>query len=285
MFVQSKELQVYSFVYYECVEPDLGKNIDMFDPVSTDLVLKATGVYDQTHTHSISSYTRQNAVTRTQVPIVTSSSVLGVKYRDGIMLAADNLASYGSLARFFDFNRLFSVGKYTVIGAGGDVSDFQHIQYLLDELMIDDYTTDDHHQYSPEHIYQYLGRLMYQRRSQFDPLWNSLVVGGYRDGRRFLGYVDLRGTMFEAPSIATGFGAYLAQPLLRKAVDDGGENTLTSEDAKKLLEDCMRVLYYRDARSLNKFQIARIDAEGITISSPYSIDTEWKFAENIRGYA
>ncbi len=33
-------------------------------------------------------------------PIVTGSSVVGIKYRDGVMLAADTLASYGSLARY-----------------------------------------------------------------------------------------------------------------------------------------------------------------------------------------
>ena len=102
-----------------------------------------------------------------------------------------------------------------------------------------------------------------------NPLWNTLVVGGYRNGKRFgfihpdyfacqsymsrsfLGHVDLRGTMFEASTIATGFGAHLAQPILRKAIE-GREHEITYEEAKAVMEDCMRVLYYRDARSLNK---------------------------------
>ncbi len=33
-------------------------------------------------------------------PIVTGSSVVGIKYRDGVMLAADTLGSYGNLARY-----------------------------------------------------------------------------------------------------------------------------------------------------------------------------------------
>lgn len=44
-------------------------------------------------------------------------------------------ASYGSLARFKDIQRLHAVGTHTVIGAGGDISDFQHIQHDLDSLM------------------------------------------------------------------------------------------------------------------------------------------------------
>jgi 20S proteasome alpha/beta subunit len=67
----------------------------------------------------------------------------------------------------------------------------------------------------------------------------------------FLGYVDLLGTTYSAPTLATGYGAYIAQPLLRKSVE-GREDTLTEEEAMKILEGCMKVLFYRDARSLNK---------------------------------
>ena len=63
--------------------------------------------------------------------------------------------------------------------------------------------------------------------------------------------MDLQGTSYESSTIASGYGAYIAQPLLRKAVE-GKESTLTEEEAIKLLDDCMRVLFYRDARSLNK---------------------------------
>jgi 20S proteasome subunit beta 7 len=47
------------------------------------------------------------------------------QYKGGVMIAADTLASYGSLARFKDVQRLKAVGEHTVIGAGGEFSDFQ----------------------------------------------------------------------------------------------------------------------------------------------------------------
>lgn len=75
------------------------------------------------------------SVQKTQQPIVTGTSVIGLKYKDGIMLAADNLASYGSLARFKDVERLHSIGSHTVVGAAGDMSDFQYVKHNLEELM------------------------------------------------------------------------------------------------------------------------------------------------------
>lgn len=116
-----------------------------------------------------------------------------------------------------------------------------------------------------------------------NPLWNSILVGGFKNGKRFLAYVDLLGTTYSASTLATGYGSYIAQPLLRKAVE-GNEDTLTEEQARSILTQSLRVLFYRDARSLNKYQIATINAQGTHISDPVTLDTEWSFAEGIRGY-
>jgi len=44
---------------------------------------------------------------------------------------------------------------------------------------------------------------------------------------------------------------YSASPTLRKAVE-GKEDTLTEAEARTILEDALRVLFYRDARSINQ---------------------------------
>ena len=92
-----------------------------------------------------------------------------------------------------------------------------------------------------------------------NPLWNAILLGGYDRSKKeaFLGYVDLQGTTYSAPTLATGFGAHVAQPLLREAYEakagiDGTGPLLTEEEAEKVLGECMKVLFYRDARSLNK---------------------------------
>ncbi|KIJ92673.1 hypothetical protein K443DRAFT_685103 [Laccaria amethystina LaAM-08-1] len=246
--------------------------------------------YDAYGTYPIAQRPQNNpkdafsaGVQHTQQPIVTGTSVLAIKYKDGIMMAADNLASYGSLARFKDIQRLHAVGNNTMIGAGGDMSDFQYIQNMLDELMIDEFTAQDGLALGPAEIHEYLSQVLYARRTKMNPLWNSILVGGFKDGQRFLAYVDLLGTTYSASTLATGYGSYIAQPLLRKAVE-GREDVITEAEALEIIETSMRVLYYRDARSLNKFQVATITAEGAKISESKSLDTTWSFAEGIRGY-
>lgn len=224
-------------------------------------------------------------VQKTQQPIVTGTSVIGLKYKDGIMLAADNLASYGSLARFKDIQRLYGVGDNTVIGAAGDMSDFQHVQHELESLFIDEYCNDDGHTLGPAQIYEYLSTLMYHRRSQLNPLWNAFVVGGVdpKSGESTLAYVDLLGTTYSAQTIGTGYASMIAIPLLRRLVEDREEPPNEAE-ALDIIKTCMKVLFYRDARSLNKFQVAKITKSGADISPSMSVETEWGFAEGIRGY-
>jgi len=74
---------------------------------------------------------------------------------------------------------------------------------------------------------------------------------------RFLAFVDLLGTTYSASTLATGYGGHIAQPLLREAVE-GREDTLTEAEALAIIENSMRVLFYRDARSLNKVRAIHI---------------------------
>jgi 20S proteasome subunit beta 7 len=224
-------------------------------------------------------------ISHTQSPIVTGTSVIALKFQNGVMMAADTLASYGSLARFRNERRLHKITDTAVLGATGDMSDYQYIQHTLEKLIIREEYHDDGHTLEPQHLFEYLRNVMYHRRSKLNPLWNRFVLAGYHNNTGFLGYVDLQGTTYHSDTIATGFGAHLAQPLLRKAMEvHGGPENITEAEAIKIIEECMRVLFYRDARSLNKFQRATITADKLEITEPYSVATEWGFAESIRGY-
>ncbi|RXK35506.1 20S proteasome subunit beta 7 [Tremella mesenterica] len=255
--------------------------------------------YDAFNAHAsfplpMRSAPKAQPVSHTQQPVVTGTSVLGLKFKGGVMLAADNLASYGSLARFRDIQRLHPLGSHCVMAVAGDMADFQWLKRDLGSILREEEAlslTDNHPSLSAANIYNYLSIIFYNRRSKGDPVWNTVLVGGWDEAKKesFLGYVDLLGTTYSSPTLATGYGAHIAQPLLREAFEakaglDGKGELPTAEEAEKLLDDCMKVLFYRDARSLNKYQIATITAEGVKISDSKSAKTEWGFAEGLRGY-
>jgi 20S proteasome subunit beta 7 len=194
-------------------------------------------------------------------------------------MCADTLGSYGSLARFRSLERIRKVDDFTTIGASGEYSDFQYIMELVEQLMDEQYCNDDGFSFSPNSIYKYLVRVMYQRRSKLNPLWNSLVVCGFRNGKHFLGYTDLYGSNYEDDHVATGFGAHLSKPILRKFMEQKGNDTnnISEEEAREVLERCMRVLYYRDARASDKIQMSIVNNQGVNITKPYQIKSEWTF--------
>ena len=137
---------------------------------------------------------------------------------------------------------------------------------------------DDGNSLGPKEVHNYLTRVMYNRRNKFNPLWNSLVLGGVKNGQKYLGMVyiglsfiwfhselptslfnfvnliqvNMIGINFEDNHVATGLGNHLARPILR---DEWHEN-LTFEEGVKLLEKCMRVLLYRDRSAVNKIQVS-----------------------------
>jgi 20S proteasome subunit beta 7 len=211
--------------------------------------------------------------TRTTQPIVTGTTVIGLKYCDGVMLAADTLASYGSLARYKDVRRIQKIGECTLLGASGEMSDFQSLLDKLGSMNQADLNQDDGFTRTPSEIHNYLRAMMYQRRNKGNPLWNQLLVAGYKE-TPFLGYVDLIGTSYEENFIATGYGAYMAIPMIREkwhpAISEG--------EARELLEDCLRVMFYRDCRASNRIQIAKATAAGTLVSEPYELTHDWETA-------
>jgi len=203
------------------------------------------------------------------------------------MLAADTLCSYGSMAKYKDARRLAAVNPKTLIGGGGEYSDFQSIIEMLRRNALEDRCTadslyeEDGAEECAKEVWNYMRAVMYNRRNKMNPLWNDLIVAGFSQnsdgstGDSFLGSVDKIGTAFTDDVLATGFGSYLGIPLLREKY----RPDLEEGEARALLEDCLRVLFYRDCRALNRVQIAKVTKEdGVQISEPYEIETSWDSA-------
>ncbi|XP_036229308.1 proteasome subunit beta type-4 [Bactrocera oleae] len=219
---------------------------------------------------------------RSSSPITTGTSVIGVKFDGGVMIAADNLVSYGSLARYQDVQRVFKINEKTIIGAGGDFADFQSLKRSIDQKMVEDMCYQDDIEMQPKSLYNWLTRILYNRRSRINPLWLEMVVGGMQDGVPFLGHVDLRGRAYEDDVVATGFGKHFALPLVREQISNN--RLLSQSEASQVLRKCMEVLYYRDCRAISKYSVAVSTAQGTIVQGPFEVNQNWQLATLVKGY-
>lgn len=168
------------------------------------------------------------------------------------------------------------------------MSDMQYLDRLLASLDIRENYSSDGHTLNAKNLHTYLAKILYKRRSDFNPLWNMILVAGLdEDDKPFLSLADLLGTTYSAPTLATGFGAHLAQPLLRRLVpeDDASVPNITKEQAIEAVKECMKVLFYRDARSMDRYSIAVVTKDGIDLKENEKLENQsWAFADQIRGY-
>ncbi|XP_073972548.1 proteasome subunit beta type-4 isoform X2 [Rhodnius prolixus] len=226
-------------------------------------------------------YVLQNYLLR--APATTTTSVLGIKFNDGVAIAGDIGGYYGKLARYKHLERIFKVNDSTVMSTSGDYADFQHIKETVQQRIISETILEDNFSLKASSLYTWLTRLMYGRRSKFDPLWNNVVVAGYDDGEGFLGVVDLRGLAYEDNCVATGLGSHIALPVLRSAIANAS-GTFDKEMAHLTLSKCMELLFYRDTCSLPKFQIATITKQGVEISPIIEVKGNWDVAAMVQGF-
>lgn len=206
-------------------------------------------------------------------PIVTGSTVIGVKYNGGVLVAADTLVSYGSQARYKDVCRIKKVGEYTLLGGGGEYSDFQYLSDNLDELDLSEFCAEDSCRMGPKEYSSYIGRVMYNRRTKMNPLYCQLVTVGKKGNEdSFLSFCDHQGTYFEEDFIATGFGALLGMPILRNE----WKADMTKEEAKKLIIKCLQVCFYRDCRAFCRFRIGDCNGTTATIGEAEEMEHFWE---------
>ena len=68
--------------------------------------------------------------------------------------------------------------------------------------------------------------------------------------------------------------------------DEDKVKDVSREQAVEAVKECMKVLFYRDARSLDRYSIAVVTKErGVEMKEDEQLEGQsWAFAEAIRGY-
>jgi len=225
---------------------------------------------------------------RTNEPICTGTTVIGLVFDQGIAIAADTLASYGKMARYKAVSRLYKVNARAIIGVGGDYADYQFLRTLIETKVTEQECMDPKAVMSPLALHSWLTAVLYNRRSNINPLWNNYIVGGVvGEGKKpYLGTVNKLGVSYTNEFITTGLGCYLVQDTLENAFNKKRQQgtALTKAEAIAILGDCIEVLFERDCLAHNEYEIGIVTPEGCEILKPKPIVGRWETAPNITGY-
>eukprot|EP00357_Protocruzia_adherens_P013952 CAMPEP_0114973824 /NCGR_PEP_ID=MMETSP0216-20121206/1179_1 /TAXON_ID=223996 /ORGANISM="Protocruzia adherens, Strain Boccale" /LENGTH=240 /DNA_ID=CAMNT_0002334379 /DNA_START=62 /DNA_END=784 /DNA_ORIENTATION=+ len=212
----------------------------------------------------------------TTSPLHMGASVIGLKYKDGVLIAADRQVCYGSMQRFKSLQRIFPITKNVVMGSGGEYSDLQAIVRKLKETELEDWAHHDGNQYSARDYYNLLTRMSYKQRNKMDPLWCSSVVAGVsEDGDKFLGLTDYHGTHYEGNFVVTGLANYFVKAI----IENNWNPDIEKADAIAILEKCLRVLFYRECKASDYVQFADVTSAGVQMGEPYRITSTWDHQE------
>lgn len=217
------------------------------------------------------------------------SSVLGLAFDGGVIVAADTAVYYGSMARFKDCERIKIVNKHTFVAATGDYADYQYLINIIEQKQIEEKQWNDGLHLYPAALHSWITRVAYNRRSKFEPIYCTWVVGGMQPNEDtgklepFLGFVDKLGTSYKSNIVSTGFGNHLATPLFRELTENAKRLT-TEAEARDLVKRAMEVLYYRDARSLNRYQVFVIKEDGVHKDEIREFGGSWSTAHYVGGF-
>lgn len=242
------------------------------------------GQYSFPHRSRPSESRKNNPTARTGYPIVTGTSVFGVKFDGGVLLSADTLGSYGSLARFTDIDRIIKVNETTIVGCSGDFADFQFLTEIIEQMQIDEDCSSSGLIMQPKGLHCWLTRYLYNKRSKFDPKWTNLIVGGMQEGEPYLGYVSMLGVAYKEEAIATGLGAHIGLPIIRKKMEEKNGTPFTYEEARSVLAHCMKISFMKDCRASDQFKMAVVTKDGAKIEPVSTAVIDWSMAPSIQGY-
>ncbi len=136
----------------------------------------------------------ENPIQKSLGAVNVGTSVMALKYKDGVMIGADTNITYGSMIKTKDARRIVKLNDECIFGASGEMADFQDLTKQLRKKADDDEIAQDGATFMrPRDYYNFIGAQNYQRRLKMNPLWCTTVVAGVSkdNGEVFLGSSDL----------------------------------------------------------------------------------------------
>ncbi|MCC6021055.1 MAG: archaeal proteasome endopeptidase complex subunit beta [Thermoproteaceae archaeon] len=188
-----------------------------------------------------------------EVPV--GATAVGLKVKDGVVLAAEKRVSYGFYTLSMSAKKVFIVNERLALASAGIVADMQALAKIL-KVNAMAYELETRRKPSVHAMAKLLSVIMFNRR--FMPFFAEVLVGGIDDEGPHLIVMDTLGSLIEDDYAALGTGAKLAIAVL----DSGYRSDMPLEEAKKLAINAIRAAIERDPVSGGGINAVTIDSKG-----------------------
>jgi len=188
---------------------------------------------------------------------VFRATVVGVKTKDGVVMATDRRLSYGNIVLSRAARKIFVVDERAAVAFAGLYGDVSGLIRIL-QADISAYKLVANSPVTIRSIARRLSVLMYSYK--WFPFFVETLVGGVEsDGTPRLYVLDPLGSVLEEDYTAVGSGATIALGILESAYKQG----ITVEEAEKLAISAVRTAIGRDIGSGDGIDVVTITGNGV----------------------
>ncbi len=206
------------------------------------------------------------------VKILKGTTTVGIKCRDGVVLAADKRATAGHLIADKNAQKIVEIGKNMAVTTAGGVSDNQLLTKLIRaEIKLKDVRTG--RDTTVKEAANLLASLVYSniRKMSMIPGITHLLLAGKDSSGFYLYDIYPDGSLNECSGyVSSGSGSVMAYGVLETLYHDD----MGIDEAVDLATKCLKAAMRRDSASGNGYVILTITDDGMKRIVDENIDIE-----------
>lgn len=186
---------------------------------------------------------------------IPGATVVGLTYKDGVILAAEKRFSYGTHVISRTGKKVFRISDKVGAACAGMVAD---MQVLIREITayVKLRELEKGRDIPPKAVAKLMSVMLFERR--FTPLLTQVILGGI-DTEPSVFALDPLGSIIPDEYATVGTGAEVAIGL----IEDGFAKNMSEEEAKELVVRAIKSAIQRDAASGDGVDLLYITKEGV----------------------
>ncbi|MBS3793429.1 MAG: proteasome subunit beta [Candidatus Thorarchaeota archaeon] len=186
----------------------------------------------------------------------TGATVVGMKCKDGAVIATDSLISWGTMVLTDKGIKAFKLTDTIVLASAGLTSDYQMLVNRI-KAQIRLYEMDQKKPITVKALAKMIANTLYRRK--LSPLFVQTIVVGVDDDGPSLYRLDMGGSLLEENYAATGSGVQTAYGVLENEYSED----VTVKEAEEIATQSVQAGIERDVQSGGKIHIMTVTEDGV----------------------